>query len=168
MIYDWGYYPTETINYCNGFKAKANFDDIKIPELTEVLLDRLVKLAQENLGSLTSKPFFKLMGSQKFQNVRSKKLIKDIIMVCINSMGRHISLDKIAYIILIKCSLKISEGIKEHKPAISDAVIKSIFLMFKQFDRPDFCDQREYMKVYLYYLKLLVTLGKEVASQGDP
>ena len=89
-------------------------------------------------------------------------------MVCINSMGRHISLDKIAYIILIKCSLKISEGIKEHKPAISDAVIKSIFLMFKQFDRPDFCDQREYMKVYLYYLKLLVTLGKEVATQGDP
>ena len=63
MIYDWGYYPTETINYCNSFKTKANFDEITNPNLTEILFDRLIKLAREHTGSISSKPYFKLMAS---------------------------------------------------------------------------------------------------------
>ena len=163
LLYNWGYYPTELISFCATYKIKAVFEDLKDPALTEELVDVLVKLIEDRPASLANRMYLKLIGLQKIQNIHNNDLIARTIQICLGCLGRFVTIDKLVYIILIKFALKISEGIKEYKSQIAEKIISLIFAMFSQFSISQFCEIHEFMKIYLYYLKLLVTLGKEIA-----
>ncbi len=167
LLYNWGYYPTELISFCATYKIKAVFEDLKDPALTEELVDVLVKLIEDKPTSLSNRMYLKLIGLQKIQNIHSNELIARTIQVCLGCLGRFVTIDKLVYIILIKFALKISDGIKEFKSQIAEKIISLIFTMFSQFSIYQFCEIHEFMKIYLYYLKLLVTLGKEIAIHSE-
>jgi hypothetical protein len=167
LLYDWGYYPTELISFCSTFKIKAVFEDLKDPALTEQLVDVLIKLIEDKPASLANRVYLKLIGLQKIQNIHNNELIARTIQICLGCLGRFVTIDKLVYIILIKFALKISEGIKEFKGQIAEKIISLIFTMFSQFSISQFCEIHEFMKIYLYYLKLLVTLGKEIAIHSE-
>jgi hypothetical protein len=164
QIYDWGFYPTDLIAYLGVFKAKLKFEEIAKRDLTERLVGVLVNLANENIADRKNALFLKLIGYQKFQNIKSKKLLDSIIQLCLNLLGQYIQIDKLVYIILTKLSLKISDDIREFKVIIAEKIFSMVFMLFSKIYSPGFLQQKETVKTYLYYLKLLVTFGKEVTD----
>ena len=170
QIYSWGYYPTDLINYLTTFKAKNKFEDIKSREVSARLSEILIELISEDQTARINCVYFKLIGLQHFQNLKSKKLLDKLIQVCLNCIGQYVATDKLIYIILIKLSLKISDDIKEFKVVIAEKVLSMIFMLFSKFANKAFLANQEIIKNYLYYLKLLVTFGKEItdiASCGE-
>ena len=162
QIYDWGFYPTQLIGYMAAFKGKTKFEEINKREITEKLTDTLLKLVLEDMTARVNGLYFKLIGLQRFQNLKSKKLLDQLIQISLASVGQYVITDKMVYIILIKLSLKISDDIKEFKVIIAEKSIGMIFMMFSKLSNDGFLEQPEIIKNYLYYLKLLVTFGKEI------
>ena len=170
QLFNWGLYPTGLISYLSSFKAKTKFEEIENREVTERLSEILIVLISDNVQEKLNSVYFKLLGLQHFQNLKSKKLLDRLIQVSLASIGQYVATDKLVYIILIKLSLKISDDIKEFKVVIAEKVLSMIFMMFSKFGDPNFLSHQEIMKNYLYYLKLLVTFGKEItdiASCGE-
>jgi hypothetical protein len=170
QLFIWGLYPTSLISYLSSFKAKTKFEEVDSREVTERLSEILIVLISDNLQEKLNSVYFKLLGLQHFQNLKSKKLLDRLIQVSLASIGQYVATDKLVYIILIKLSLKISDDIKEFKVVIAEKVLSVIFMMFSKFNDPHFLSHQEIMKNYLYYLKLLVTFGKEItdiASCGE-
>src|SRR5690606_23412886 len=119
----WGFYPTDLIGYFSVCKYKLCFEDIEDREVTENLVVVLLKLVEEDLASRVNGLYFKLISLQRFQNLKSKKLLEHLIQISLHSIGQYVITDRVIYIILIKLSLKISDDIKEFKVIIAEKAI---------------------------------------------
>ena len=130
LIYDWGFYPNQLISYLTQFKAKVRYEESTNKESSEQLAEVLIKLIQEDYSNRQNSLYFKLIGLLKFQNLKSKKLLDNLVQVCLTNLGQYVLTDKLVYIILIKLSLKISDDIKEFKVVIAEKIFSLVFMIF--------------------------------------
>jgi hypothetical protein len=162
LIFDWGFYPTELISFCTVFKYKQLFDELASTEKIERIVQVLVALLEERPPQHIAKVYLKLLSVQRFQGLQDKALIGKTIDVCLNLAGFYVSIDTLCYIVLTKFSLKVSECIRESKHRIADVMIKCIFMFFSNMRYNSFRKEMVFTKVYLCYLKILITLGNEI------
>src|SRR3990167_3234337 len=171
IIFDWGHYPSQLMAFCNQWRYKSGFDEIPRSENVERLAKILAGLLMEKPHPSTCKIYLKLLSLLRIAGVQDQKLLGYLINSVLQNMARHIQVDKLIYVFLIKCTLKISEGIRDYKYMIGLACTKLIFALFSRtylYTAP----LKEMAKLYMDYLKLLVALGREVAmcpswSQSD-
>ena len=164
VLYDWQIYPTGLVTFLGTFKGRSKFEDLDSRDVTERLVEILVKLTAESPHERFISIYFRLIAAQRFQNLKSKKLMDSLIHISLSCLGQYVLVDKFIYVIFVKLALKISDDVKEFKVVIADKIINMVFMLFSKIGNPRFLYQPEMIKTYLYFLKLLVTYGKEIVS----
>src|SRR3990167_8123905 len=167
-IYNWGHYPTRLIAFICSWKHKAGLDEVQSTPLLESSADMLVHLLTENPHPSARRLYLKLLGLIRLNSIREANKLQNLVCAAINSIGIHIQLDKLVLLWLIKCTLKISDKIRDYKYMIGQQCARLIFALFSS-EYLQKAPLKEMAKLYMDYLKLLVALGREIAvcsSQG--
>ena len=161
----WGHYPTKLVACCLSWKLKGCFDEMKDNTQTEAILKILSRVLGELPHPNIARLYLGLILAQKVQNLGDKEAVKSVIQCCVKNLRRHQELDRLINLILIKFTLKVSEHIRELKSEIATGAIEFVLGVAGRC----YLSQLEplaTMKPLMDYLKLLVALGREIASRN--
>ena len=167
-IYEWGFYPNGLISHIVGLKKiRSSMEEISDFKLVERLCRSILKLIDQSPSVIKTGCCFKLLGLLRLQSLKDQPLVTDLVKVTTKYLGLYIYIDKSIYIISTKLLLKSSESIKQHKWLLGDKSCNTIRLIFQRFCQYSFLSKKEFLQVYVYYLKLLVSLGKDLALTSN-
>jgi hypothetical protein len=161
----WGHYPSKLVACCLSWKFKTCFEELKDPTQTELLLKILAKVLDEQPHPNIARLYLGLILAQKVHNLNDKEVVKVVVIACIKNLRRHQELDRLINLILIKFTLKVSDHIKELKYSIALCSMQFVIAVVSRAYLNSL-EPSATLKPLMEYLKLLVALGKEIASRS--
>src|SRR3990167_8536631 len=93
VLYDWQIYPTGLVTFLGTFKGRSKFEDLDSRDVTERLVEILVKLTAESPHERFISIYFRLIAAQRFQNLKSKKLMDSLIHISLSCLGQYVLVD---------------------------------------------------------------------------
>ena len=109
---------------------------------------------------------FRLLGLLRLPCIKNKELLGEIFDTAVGHLGVYVYIDKCIYVILAKLNLKASEAIKHLKKKICIHTCQLLKHLFDKFKMPGFLTNKDLIQVYMYFTKILVALGKDLAISG--
>ena len=159
----WGHYPTKFVACCLSWKFKTCFEELSDVSQTESILKILARVLEELPHPNIARLYFGLILAQKVHNLGDKEVVKAVVNCCLSNLRRHQELDRLINLILIKFTLKVSEHIRDLKWSIAAQSMRFVLsVASRSYLTP--VEPHLTLKPLMEYLKLLVALGREIAS----